>query len=274
MILSLLRPRTARASVPRPLRSISGAAAAAFLLLPAGLLTGCGDLEPIPRIEVETEEPVPSLRFADRLPSLASVSRRWAPDMPLDDVLSRWEASWRAHGDEAALARQEAVRAASGPLVLALPDGEVDRVVTAVADALDDVQRALGGSPSPEALEGVLSAAAEASVRSRRALGSGDLADALSGALIAADHLRSASPASLGLAMVREAEAELRMNSVSRSYSEVTKLRVERLLAGAREALDNGDDAIALRRAWYALGLVRAGATEEDGGVEPEGRGR
>jgi hypothetical protein len=76
--------------------------------------------------------------------------------------------------------------------------------------------------------------------------------------LLASDLLRSTTAESLARLFLAQASEELRRISARHSYQGMNVTRAERLLQGAQEALDTGEPFLALQRAWYALGLLRA----------------
>lgn len=225
-----------------------------LLLVP--LLQGCGDLGPIDDVALDEGEPVPALRFGGELPSLPALVRRWSPEAGLGPAVAQWEASW-GHPDEgeAMQDRQAANRAAAGQLVNDMPPGETDRL----ARSLDDVFAALEavvGEGMPAGLRGPLSDARDARDAARLREGGGDEALRLAHLMETTDHLRRTTPAALAQVLMAGVEEELRRSSGVPAYSEERRTRAHRLLAGAREALATGEPGLALRRAWYAAGLL------------------
>ncbi len=247
-------------------------------MLPA--LAGCGDLDTGPSVEIRADEPVANLHFREPLPSLESLASRWAPHEGLDLWLSRWQQSWDRPGPEGVAERREAVEVVSGILAASLPASEVNEAFRRVDDALRGAEALLGASlggedpssseaaaaiPWDEAypgspddpLGGSLHRAAahrdQAAAAHERRDGEGRLLHVL----LAADELRGTTAGPLARTLVAQAESELRRFSRDGSYPEVTRVRAERLLQGAQEALAVGQPALALQRAWYALGLVR-----------------
>ena len=93
------------------------------------------------------------------------------------------------------------------------------------------------------------------------ALRAENLRDAMVQLLAGSDALREVGPEAVARTMVSEVVADRRNISARDSYSEQDLERLDRLLRGGREALSDQDWVRAIRRAYYARGLiVRDGA--------------
>ena len=244
------------------LASISTTRALAGLCLLLLLLTGCGDLEPVPPAELEDGEPVATMRFSEGLPSLPSLAQRWMPDRSLDPIVDQWREGWDRSGPRGEQIRLEAIRSAAPFLVANMPGSELERSLTEVTRAMESVEEALLESADSKAFTGSLASAAGAHRLAVDALQRGDSQDALSYALLAADHLRATTPDAVARALVVQGDEALRRIAADDTYPQVTRQRGERLLMGARDALDRGDATLALRRAWYAVGLLHTSDVE------------
>jgi hypothetical protein len=126
--------------------------------------------------------------------------------------------------------------------------------------------------PGGDALEGSLVRAARHHALAEEAHRREDASMRLLHTLLAADELRGTTAGPLARTFLAQAEAELRRFSRDRSYNEVTGDRAERLLRGAHEALQVNQPALALQRAWYALGLIRAAQALDAPLVPPDDR--
>lgn len=220
-----------------------------------GFLAACGDLGPLDDVSLDADEPVPALRFGGELPSLPALVRRWAPADGLGPAVEQWEVSWSRPEEEGVRERVAANRAAAPSLLEAMPPGETLRLARKVDDvfaALDE----LAGRGLPAGIEGPLSDARDAREEARLRGERGEEALQLAHLLETTDHLRRTTPGAMARVLVSGVEEELRRNSGVPSYSEERRTRIERLLAGAREALATDEPALALRRAWYAAGLL------------------
>ena len=103
----------------------------------------------------------------------------------------------------------------------------------------DGIQRAAGSS----------AAAADAFRRH-------DHRRAIEYALRGSDALREVGPEAVARTVVTEVEELLRRIRGNDAYSEQDAIRISRLVRGSRRALDEEDWALAIRRAWYARGLL------------------
>lgn len=244
----------------------------------AAVVSGCGDLETVDLVAVEVEAPVPTLHLGSELPSLPGLVAQWGAGLSLEDVEARWTRSWTLPEAEGQMMRSEAVQALALVLEGRLATGDLETEVHRVEEALERISIAVEGR-ALGALEGPVADASRAADRAMSALERGDRAESIRWSLEASDHLRRATPEVLARTLIREAEALLEApskalgeaqpgrNPTADPYSEETRARVQRLLVGAKGALDSGEPARALRRAWYAVGLLHA---QLDG---PEGRG-
>jgi len=244
-------------------------------------LGGCGDLEMGPAVAVGSEDPVVSLHFSERLPTLPALAERWAPEMGLEPILASWHASWELSPEKGVSLRQDAVEAAVRIMEDAVPRSALDRAYRQVDEAIRAAEEALGTPFAPDSpasrpagdlvlLTGPLATAAEHRDRARDARERGEGAAQLRHLLLASDALRSTTAEVLARVFIEQGEASLRRISESDAYAQVTVERAERLLTGAREALDVGQATLGLQRAWYAVGLLRA--SESLGGRDPDQR--
>ncbi|TVR57047.1 MAG: hypothetical protein EA421_01730 [Gemmatimonadales bacterium] len=239
---------------------------------------GCGDLDSGTLVAVETDSPVPTLHLGRDLPSLPGLVDQWGRQLPLAELEALWTDSWALPEEEGLRIRAEAVQALVLVLEPRLDEKELEGEVRRVREALAGVSGALDGLELAS-LDGPVADAGQAGARASAALQAGDRAGALRWALEASDHLRRATPEVLALALIRETEEALKVlershsnpstsatgrNSGAETYSEVTRARIHRLLLGARDALEEGDPARALRRAWYAVGLLESSSDGPD----------
>jgi hypothetical protein len=239
-------------------------------LVLSAFVGGCGDLDGVPLVSIETDAPVPALQLGRDLPSLPTLVARWGGGIPLEVVTERWTESWILPEEEGEQARMESNQAVVLLLAPHLPEGELERSVGQVAAAVEALESALEGRDL-EALGGPVAAAVSAAHRAADALEEGAPTHALRWALTASDHLRKATPEVLARTLIREVEAELQRwewippdearpesGVVPLAPGERAEVRVRRLLVGAEEALVSEDYPRALRRAWYAMGLMEA----------------
>ena len=106
-------------------------------------------------------------------------------------------------------------------------------------------------------------ARARAAVRAgARAEARGDLARALAAYLSASERQRLLAPQAVARRLLREGTAALAAVGVVEEGTDaaLARRRADRLLKGARQALERGDYELSIRRAYYARELMRATA--------------
>lgn len=219
------------------------------------LFSACGDLDTTQPVDVTATEALPALEFRAPVPALPDLVRAWGGGFALDGALAEWEGSWALPAEEGRAVRDGLHRAVAPILAVSTsaeaveqPAEELDRAVTAV--------EALIGGDLPTRLLPFFDEARAARNGAMRALAGEDLPEAIRQILVGADALRSASTAGVAHELLKEAEARLRRISGDDSYDAQTTGRAERLVVGARAALDEGASVTALRRAWYAVQLM------------------
>ncbi len=249
------------------------------------LFAGCGDLDTGPAVELRSEDPVVSLHFSDRLPTFPALVERWAPGLGLDRLAEEWQASWEDSEIGGPRARRAVIETGTGILVDAVPNTALQQAFRQVDEAIGAAEEVLGtrlgserGAGHPDLAGPVVEAAVHRD-RAREARESGDREAQLRHTLLAADLLRGTTAEPLALLFIEQAELELRRISDLDPYPSVTRDRAARLLVGAREALETGNPALGLQRAWYAVGLLKGsdhldgppGGTEGDHEAAHEG---
>ena len=131
---------------------------------------------------------------------------------------------------------------------------QLDRLSEGVRRALE-----LPEAQLPERVRVRISEASTARVLARDALPAENLQEAMVQLLTGSDALREVGPEAVARTMVSEVDADRRRISVGDTYSEQDVERLDRLLRGGREALSEQDWVRAIRRAYYARGLIASG---------------
>jgi hypothetical protein len=226
-------------------------------------VVGCGDLDTAPEVQLRGTDPVVSLFFSGELQGLSYWVSRWGPGLGLDGLVTAWQASWDDPTDAAWAERRVLIRAAVPSLAPVIPRTSLDPAVGRLRHMLEAAEEALGAPleawadlPIHATMEGTLVQAAGHLEQAEQAE---TAEDRLLHLLLASDLLRSTTAESLARVFIARAEDELRRVSALPSYHEVGVQRADRLVQGAHEALLTGEPFLALQRAWYALGLLRAG---------------
>ena len=215
------------------------------------LLGGCRDAptDPLSGL-VAAETGLAALALELPLPAPELDGSDGAPE-----VVERWLASW-----EAPLLEGRSLRAELYPEL-------GDRMTAARSrdELLDElgllgagVRRAeeLDAAAIPEFVWAGVERAREAHDRARTAVAGGDEPSGWAGLLRGADALREVGPEAVARGAVYRVEERLRRISDDASYSEQSRERIRHLVRGSRHALDDGAWGLAIRRAYYAQGLL------------------
>lgn len=233
------------ATLPRTSR-----AAGACLVVALGV-SGCHDSPTDPTASLVAEETHSALHLDASLPSLPDLAAREGVEDHVAEPVGQWVVSWERSEAEGRRLREDAYRAATPALADALGRPGVARAVEDVALALE-ATRDLTADAVPATMLDRLVRARAHHADARAALAAGDNAVALDAALRASDAFREVGPHSVALALVVRAEGALAGASLDEQVHE----RTERLVRGAREAIDEEDWSRAIQRAFYACQLL------------------
>lgn len=248
-------------SIASPGRTASGRARGAWAFaLSAALIaaSGCRDATTDPLASLVSTETAPALAVPVELPSLADLATRADVREELSPVLDAWVAGWE--DDDEALgrgARDEAIRLAVPTLKDALGAGgvattlaplfqvgrdlgEIDDVPTDLAPALEEVKSLIGDT--------------------RAALEEGRFDRALTTGLQASDRIRALGPRAVARTLISRADRALMRAEVGLNLDPRSLSRGERLLTGARQALEDGDVDLAIERGYYAVQVLEGRA--------------
>jgi len=239
--------------IPRPTFGPLRLLAPSFLL--ATIALGCADTTGTTRVEIVTEESIAALQFGGAIPSLEQVAAGWGRDLVLEEPLRAWRDSWQHQRAQGSRARLEAIRAAAPLLADRMTAGDLATVLDPFDRAVRGVENLLGDTFPPGLLPTLEEARAHRD-QAWAALAVDERGDALEHILLGGDVLRSGSVGTLARELITCASALQRSFSGLGPYPEVSD-RAERLILGARVALDEGGEVIALRRAWYGFRLLQ-----------------
>lgn len=221
-------------------------------------LAGCEDATTDPLARMVAEETAGALALGVALPHPGSwrVPDDAAPESA--DAVVRWLTSWDLAGDEGRGVRSLTYRPLAMLFVPELGRGgigeQLDRLSEGVRRALE-----LPEAQLPERIRVRISEASTAHVLARDALRAENLQEAMVQLLTGSDALREVGPEAVARTMVSEVDADRRSIEVGDTYSEQDVERLDRLLRGGREALSEQDWVRAIRRAYYARGLIASG---------------
>jgi hypothetical protein len=216
--------------------------------------SGCGDLNTAPPVEIVAAETVPAVQFRGEILSLPRAVEAWGGSMALSEAVDEWKRSWELPGGEAERSRHEVRRAVAGILETSLEGVDLARDMEALDRTIRQAESLLGEG-APATLLSLLDGARADRDRAETALEGGDLESALYHILAAGDRLHALTPEGMTRELLAETDALLRRILDGDPYLE-EKRRAERLLTGARDALEKGSGVLALKRAWYAAQLL------------------
>jgi len=226
----------------------------AFLVV-AVLAAGCRDAPTDPLVGLVAQDAYAALALGAAFPDPVSWMSTQDLSTGSSEALERWQASWDLPAD----AGREAREAVYGPLVADLSgvlEGtelaeELARLEAAVVRA-----QALGlETLPPHVANGVHRATAQA-LAARAALDGDDEVGMLGALVRGGDALREVGPEAVARSLQSEVEARLGRVSESDPYSDQDLERLQRLVRGGRQAVEMGDWGLAIRRAFYAKGLL------------------
>lgn len=222
----------------------------------AALATGsCRDSPTDVLAGIVTPETQPALALGVVLPDPSTWAEPATDGAAGDAALAAWRSSW-----DLPAARGRQVREASyDALVGLLPPDQ--REATAAED-LTTLRSALRGAETlpaealpPTVRSGLTRARAEATAAAVTRDGH-DVTGALVHILRGADALREVGPEAVARTLVDDVEQRMRRIGPGATYSPTDIERMRRLVEGGREALDQGNWVLAIRRAYYARALM------------------
>lgn len=236
-----------RPSVPRLLR---GVAPALFL----AVSSGCQDAPSDPLAALVSAETAPAVAVPVELPSLGELALMPEVSRELEPVLDGWVAGWE--NDNAELgraARDEAIRLAAPVLHDVLGAGGVATTLAPIFQVGGD----LGDIPDVPAdlaprLEEVRSFVED----TRVALDEGRFDRALTLGLQASDRIRALGPRAVARTLISRADRAIVRAQVIDGFDPISLSRGERLLNGARRAMEEGQLDLAIQRGYYAVQVL------------------
>jgi hypothetical protein len=207
---------------------------------------------------IVTPETQPALALGVVLPDPSAWGEPATDGTQGEAALAAWRASWDLPTARGREVREESYDA----LVGLLP---ADRKEAAAADDLTMLQHALRGAEAlpaqalPPTVRGGLATAGAQATAAAVARDGHDATDALVHVLRGADALREIGPEAVARTLVDDVEQRMRRIGPGSSYSPTDIERMRRLVHGGREALEQGDWVLAIRRAYYARALMTSG---------------
>ena len=216
------------------------------------LLSGCRDADH-PAAVLLGEESRTALLLRPELPTLPDLSERAGLGEELGPAVQRWVESWEGRPDDEL--RADVYAEVVEPLARSLGAGGVADARASLGTALEAVER-VRASDIPAELQTNVERARHHHAEAGEALAGGRESDALAGVLQGADALREVGPEGVARVLIRRAEGALDATAEGPGTPPVDIERADRMLQGARVALEGGDWQRALRRAYYACQLL------------------
>ena len=237
--------------------------------LPAGIavalatLAGCEDASVDPAALLVAPETRAALEFATKVQLLPDLMTKHEIEDRVAPAIGLWTESWDEEPEAGSLLRRRAYRIASRELAeVALPL-ELWESLSSLEQLIGSAQ-ALGSGPLPVDLQVAVDRARTLHERAEDALASGSSREAIELAFESSDALRAVGAEAVVNRLLREVEESLdsvsaRRNEVPSAYDQVDVERAERMTRGAREAREDGEYELAIRRAFYAWQILQEG---------------
>ncbi|NNF38555.1 MAG: hypothetical protein HKN71_07800, partial [Gemmatimonadetes bacterium] len=212
---------------------------------------GCRDAPSDPLASLVSLETAPAVAVPVELPSLAELAVRADVRDELGPVLDAWVAGWEEEDEDLGRgARDEAIRQATPALHDALGSGGV----ASTLQPLFEVGRDLGRIEDvPTDLVPRLEEVRSLIEDTRAALDAGRFDRALTAGLQASDRIRALGPRAVARTLISRADQALMRATVGEMLDPRSMSRGERLLSGARRALEEGEVDLAIQRGYYAV---------------------
>ena len=256
--MSMLRPiRRSQSGLrwrrPPPMALASvGAWACVFLM------AACQDAPTDPVARIVTPETAVSVALGVVLPEPELWLGEYQGNPSLLDVVARWRVSWDVPAVEGRLAREQLRPQMARGLAPILGPGRVKEEEVRLAEGIARAKELPEDDLGPEIVIR-LGDASVAHAKAARAIRAGDPVQGLLHVMEGSDILREVGPEAVARALVAEvAELHGRLSD-SDAYSQQDQERLGRLVIGGRQALDDEDWVRAIRRAYYAKGLLTDG---------------
>ncbi len=170
-------------------------------------------------------------------------------------ILERWRDSWTLETEKGHAVRGALYPRLEDALASMVRPGDLDRELASMADALRRAQTIPRSALLPRLANG-LDAAAGCYASAVAARGRGDTREAVSMIVRGGDALREVGPEAVARSLQQDVAAAYGSISPSDAYSSQDLERLERLVRGSQQAIEQSDWVLAIRRAYYARALL------------------
>lgn len=218
-------------------------------------LCACGDAPMDPMVGVVAEETHAALALGVSFVEPGAMAPEGTLSAQGTAALDAWRSSWDEPQDVGRSLREQSYDGLADALAPVVSDGELRGRIALLGDG---VQRAreLTRPGLPAYLGGGIRRAGDAWSAAVDASAHGDTHTALVQVFRGSDALREVGPEAVARSLQEGVELEYRRVLPDESYSEANRERLDRLVRGGRQALEEGAWVLAIRRAYYAKALL------------------
>ena len=209
------------------------------------------------------EETRAALEFATQVQLLPDLLAKHEIEDRVAPAIGLWTESWDGEPEAGAVLRGRAYRIASRELADVVSPLELWDNLADLEQLIGSAQ-ALGDGPLPADLQVAVDRSRALHERAEDALAAGSSREAIELAFESSDALRAVGAEAVATRLIRRVEESLevvaqRREEVPSTYDEADVERAERMTRGAREAREDGDYELAIRRAFYAWQILQEG---------------
>lgn len=225
------------------------------MLVTAAALGACRDAPTDPLVGLVAQEAYAALALGVSFPDPGAWRASGWLEAEEAEALEAWRASWDLPAAEGREAREGTYRVLAAGVARHAERSALEIELTLLAEGVARAEGLVGEGSPPHVVRGIEAARAQRAAAAL-ALAAGDTPAAAAALLRGGDALREVGPEAVARSLVGEAEAGLGSISEPHPYSEQELERLRRLVRGGRQALEEGDWVLAIRRAFYAKALL------------------
>lgn len=234
---------------PAPARGI-------LALVAAAALGACRDAPTDPLVGLVAQEAYAALAVGVSFPDPGA----WRASGWLEEegaqALEAWRDSWDLPAAEGGEAREGTYPILAASVARGAERGALDAELALLAEGVTRAEALVAEGSPAHVVTGIQIARAEHEAAAS-ALAAGDPLAAVTALLRGGDALREVGPEAVARSLQSQAEAGLGSIPDPHPYSEQELERLRRLVRGGRQALEEGDWVLAIRRAFYAKALLK-----------------
>lgn len=232
-------------------------------LLARGILTfalaaagACRDAPTDPAVGLVAQEAYAALALGVSFPDPAAWRASGWLAQEGTEALEAWRDSWDLPVDQGRDVREAAYTALAQVVARIATRDALEAELALLADGVVRAEALLGQGSPPHLVRGI-EAARTQRIAAAAGLAAGDAPATVAALLRGGDALREVGPEAVARSLVSEVEAGLGRIGDTHPYSEQELERLGRLVRGGRQALEEEDWVLAIRRAFYARALLQ-----------------